>query len=277
MASLAVVEKALEPLHVDPSFQVLLHQKITNSFLVTRVLLLITIILFIGFLGFTCRSLGSVREQLESISAERRDLDHHIEVLCSTDYKTRHWELFVLLSIEMACCFVTMVYLKFWLDKLAYYCCRNLKLPLSKFHERLIVFKLASGDNDAYSYKKLRNWVIYGSIGYVVIVFINVAIPITSLILRYSIPFFRDFYIPHSKDCGPDLFWVDDEDFEAEFKCHFEHEWELFYLFVSTDIVLLVFSLWLPCTLFFLYHAFVSKYFLSKDDEEYELDIEIME
>ena len=95
-------------------------------------------------------------------------------------------------------------------------------------------------------------------------------VPVISLILRYSITSLREFILPYSKTCGPDLFWLDDDDFNATFKCHFDQEWELLYVIVSTDIVLSVFCLWLPFTIILTKRSFSSKYFVA--NEEYELD-----
>lgn len=272
----SIVDKALEPLHVDPKFQVLLHQKITNSFLVCRVLVLISILLFIGFLGFTCRDANtSVAQQLLG-GAEKRDLDHHIEVLCSTDYKSRNFWIFLLFTAEMFCGFMTMFFLKVWLDKLAYYCCRKLRLPLAKFHERMVVFSHKENDESEIQ-RKLNLWTKGGFIAYIFVVFINVTVPLTSLILRYSITSLRDVFTPVSKKCGPDVLWVDDDDFNSEFKCHFEQEWQLLYIVISSDILLICFTLWLPCTLIFVYRAFYSKYFDEKKrTKEYQLDLAIM-
>lgn len=275
----SVVDRALEPLNIDPKFQVLQHQKITNSFLVCRTLVLISVILFIGFVGFTCRDKGtSVAQQLLG-APEKRDLDHHIEVVCSTDYKSKNWWILLLFSVEMICGFITMLFLKLWLDKLAYYSCRKLKLPLAKFHEngRMVVFRHKVGNEEAIK-RKLLLWMKFGSLGYFFIIFLNVTVPIASMVLRYCVPSLRDFFLPVSKSCGPDLFWLDDEDFRSEFKCHFEQEWQLFYTIVSADLLLICYNIWLIISIVFVYRAFFSKYFRETEriKREFELDYDSM-
>uniref|UniRef100_A0A7S4HY76 Uncharacterized protein n=1 Tax=Vannella robusta TaxID=1487602 RepID=A0A7S4HY76_9EUKA len=254
----AIVERALEPLNIDLRFQVLLHQKITNSFLVCRILLLITFLLFVGFLGFTCRDANtSVAQQLAVSGGEKRDLDHHVEVICSTAYKTDNWWIFFLYTLEIVCSFAMIFFLKVWLDKLAYYSCRRLRLPLAKYYERMVVFSHQDEDIK-YLKRKLSLWMWGGTVGYLFFIVLNIVVPITSLILRYSINDFRKFILPRSKLCGPDLFWLSDDDFNTTVLCHFEQEWEVLYVVVSC---------W--------YRAFQSKYFKDKEDE-YELDNEIM-
>ena len=271
----AIVERALEPLNIDLRFQVLLHQKITNSLLVCRVLLLITFLLFVGFLGFTCRDVnGSIAQQLAGEGREKRDLDHHIEVLCSTAYKTDNWWIFLLYTFEIICSFALIFFLKVWLDKLAYYSCRRLRLPLDKYYERMVVFNHQDEDNK-YIRRKLRYWIWGGTAGYLFFIVLNIAVPIACAITRYTIVDFREFILPQEKTCGPDLFWLSEDEFNTTQLCHFEQEWEVLYVAISADILLLSLCLWLPFTLAFMYRAFQSKYFKDAD-EEYELDNEIM-
>jgi len=268
----SVVEKALEPLTVELHFQVLLHQKITNSFLICKILLIISILLFVGFLGFTCRDQTSVAQQLLT-GTEKRDLDHHIEVICSTEYKSHNWVIFLLFTLEMICAFFTLFFLKIWLDKLAYYSCRRLGLPLAKYYERMVVFKHTAGDMEKINHK-LRSWMWHGYKAYLLVILLNIAIPLTSIIVRYSVRDFREFILPVSKTCGPVLFWLDDDDFDVTVKCHFEQEWEMLYVIMSSDILAVIFMFWLPLTLLFMLRAFGSKYFREKDG--YRLDHEIM-
>merc|ERR1712137_4787 len=122
--------------------------------------------------------------------------------------------------------------------------------------------------------KKLKCW-MWGGYGiYFATTIFNLVVPFAFAIIRWTVNDLRNFVALVPKPCDVNLFWLDDDDFEVSFQCHYEQEWALLYLSIMNDILLVLFCLWLPFTLIFMAKAFKSKYFVDK--EKYEIDYKIM-
>lgn len=141
-----------------------------------------------------------IAEQFEAGVKEVRDLNHYVDVICTTEIKTQHWFAYAINIIVIILFFAYGILLKTRLRhiKKSYYLLN--RKSHSDFDEMVITKR-------EINVKALRKSIVRQLRLYIVYKLVVTSILLVCIVLllvgRYTIKEARDLFLPFENECGP--------------------------------------------------------------------------
>ena len=239
-----VLDRVVSPLNFNQPIASYLNSERFSFWLL--ILVIISHGVFLAFFltgDVSCRPNGEISIQEMDPLEEKRDLDHYIEVICSTELKSQYFVCFVYEGVIVCMLVMGAIILKSILSEFRIHFLLYNNVDKKDLGDEALILM---PNTNKWRMSKIRNsfcrFLIWKT--FFIIVFTGIAF--ATIVMKYSMPSSRSYGLPVEKDCKGPLFWSDKGDTSeklGKYLCHFDHEVEIFFFSLMIDFLTIIFCI----------------------------------